>query len=103
MRRIVAGSALGLLTAVLVLGAAGLLGRAAGTGLSPFDAIEFRTYDWRLTRTADPSTARRDIVLVEIDEYSLRNVEPYAGKWPWPRVVHSMLVDYLARGPAKVI
>ena len=65
--------------------------------------VELKTYDWRLARTARPETARQDIVLVEIDEFSLRNLEPYAGRWPWPRVVHSMLLDYLARGPAKVI
>ena len=31
------------------------------------------------------------------DEYSLRNLEPNAGRWPWPRAVHSMLIDYLHR------
>lgn len=106
MRRMVAGGAIGLVSAVLVLGAAWLAERAAGGSLSPFDAIELRTYDWRLTRTADPSTARQDIALVEIDEYSLRNLEANvkdAGKWPWPRAVHSLLVDFLARGPAKTI
>jgi adenylate cyclase len=56
-----------------------------------------------LTHTAQPITARRDIALVDIDEYSLRNLEPNTGKWPWPRAVHSMLIDYLVRAPAKVI
>ena len=65
--------------------------------------LELKTYDWRLTRTARPETARQDIALVEIDEYSLRNLQPNAGRWPWPRVVHAMLLDYLARAPAKVI
>ena len=74
-----------------------------GTGVNPLQTVELKTYDWRLTRTARPETARKDIVLVEIDEFSLRNLEPYAGRWPWPRVVHAMLLDYLARGPAKVI
>ena len=72
-------------------------------GLSPFELAELRTYDWRLTHTARPETARQDIALVEIDEYSLRNLQPNAGRWPWPRVVHAMLIDYLARAPAKVI
>jgi CHASE2 domain-containing sensor protein len=56
-----------------------------------------------LSHTARPDTARTDIALVEIDEYSLRNLQPNAGRWPWPRAVHSMLIDYLARAPAKVI
>ena len=75
----------------------------AGGGQNFLQSIELKTYDWRLTHTARPSTARQDIALVEIDEYSLRNLEPNAGRWPWPRVVHSMLIDYLARAPAKVI
>ena len=73
------------------------------SGLHPLEAVELRTYDWRLSHTARPDTARRDIALVEIDEYSLRNLQPNAGRWPWPRAVHSLLIDYLARAPAKVI
>ena len=65
-----------------------------------------RAQDLRLAPAADGAAARRrvqDIALVEIDEYSLRNLEPLAGRWPWPRLIHSMILDYLARGPAKVI
>ena len=65
--------------------------------------VELKTYDWRLARTADPSTARKDIALVEIDEYSLRNLQQHAGRWPWPRVVHASLIDYLNRGKPKLI
>ena len=75
----------------------------AGGGQNFLQSIELKTYDWRLTHTAQPSTARRDIALVDIDEYSLRNLEPNTGRWPWPRAVHSMLIDYLVRAPAKVI
>ena len=57
----------------------------------PFRRVELKTYDWRLTHTAQPRAARQDIALVEIDEYSLRNLEPNAGRWPWPRAIHSML------------
>jgi adenylate cyclase len=76
---------------------------AALADRNPLSTIELKTYDWRLTRTARPSTARSDIALVEIDEYSLRNLEPQTGRWPWPRLVHSMIIDFLARGPARVI
>jgi adenylate cyclase len=74
-----------------------------GVGPNPFQIIELKTYDWRLTHTARPETARQDIALVEIDELSLRSLQKNAGMWPWPRAVHSMLVDYLARAPAKVV
>jgi adenylate cyclase len=100
----VAGLLVGLGAAALVLGTDLLSGAgAAGSGLHPLRTIELKTYDWRLTRTARPETARKDIALIEIDEYSLRNLQPYAGRWPWPRVVHAMLLEYLARAPAKII
>ena len=100
----VAGLLVGLGAAALVLGTDLVSGAvAAGSGLNPLQTIELKTYDWRLSRTARPEAARRDIVLIEIDEYSLRNLQPYAGRWPWPRVVHAMLLDYLARAPAKLV
>ena len=100
----VAGLLVGLGAAALVLGTDLVSGAvAAGSGLNPLQTIELKTYDWRLTRTARPETARKDIALIEIDEYSLRNLQPYAGRWPWPRVVHAMLLDYLARAPAKLV
>jgi adenylate cyclase len=99
----VAALVVGLASAALVLGGERLFAVVSPEGLSPFDLAEIRTYDWRLTHTARPETARKDIALVEIDEPSLRSLQPNAGRWPWPRAVHSMLLDYLSRAPAKVI
>jgi adenylate cyclase len=100
----VAGLLVGLSAAALVLGTDLLSGAGAGgSGLHPLQTVELKTYDWRLTRTARPETARKEIALIEIDEYSLRNLQPYAGRWPWPRVVHAMLLEYLTRAPAKMI
>jgi len=103
VRRFVAGLVVGVGAAVIVLGIALLSARQSAGGVDPLQSVEFRTYDWRLARTAEPKTARQDLALVEIDEYSLRNLQPNAGRWPWPRAVHSMLIDYLKRAPAKVI
>jgi adenylate cyclase len=98
-----AGLLVGMAAAALVLGGEALFSAVSRDGLSPFALAELRTYDWRLTHTARPQDARKDIAIVEIDEYSLRSLQPNAGRWPWPRAVHSMLLDYLARAPAKVI
>jgi adenylate cyclase len=104
VRKLTAGILVGLGAASLVLATDLLFSKfGGGTGVNPLHTVELKSYDWRLTRTARPETARKDIVLVEIDEFSLRNLEPYAGRWPWPRVVHAMLLDYLTRAPAKVI
>jgi adenylate cyclase len=104
VQKAVAGIVIGMAAAALILGLDGLFNRlSGGSGFHPLQTIELKTYDWRLSRTAQPSTARADLALVEIDEYSLRNLQPNAGRWPWPRVVHSMLLDYLARAPAKIV
>ena len=71
VRKAAAGLLIGTCAAVLVL---------ALTDLEAFRTVELKTYDWRLSRTADPSTARKDIALVEIDEYSLRNLQQHAGQ-----------------------
>ena len=95
MRKAVAGLLVWLCAAGVVL---------ALTNIEAFRTVELKTYDWRLSRTANPSSARKDIALVEIDEYSLRNLQEHAGRWPWPRVVHASLVDFLNRGkPALIV
>ena len=94
MKKPLAAFALGLLSAVLALA----IGR-----LDFVHTVELKTYDLRMRMTADPASARTDIVLVAIDEDSLRRLEPTVGRWPWPRLVHAQLLNYLARGPARVV
>lgn len=95
---------IGLSAACLVLAAAALAKMfASANGQTPFDTIELKTYDWRMSRAAQPASARQDIVLVDIDEASLRNLQPNAGRWPWPRVVHSLVIDYLVRARPTLI
>ncbi len=86
-----------------MLAIAALSTRTGIGGTDPLQTVEMKTYDWRLSHTARPETARADIALVAIDEGSLRTLEPFAGRWPWPRVVHSSLIDFLARAGAKLI
>jgi CHASE2 domain-containing sensor protein len=94
VRKVIAGLLLG-------LGASGIALLLGATGL--LDTAELKTYDWRVRRTADPASVRRDIVFVEINDTSIRDLEPYFGRWPWPRAVLGVLIDFLARGGAKVV
>ena len=88
----------------LLIGLAAAFVFLALTDLEALHTVERKTYDWRLARTARPATARKDIALVEIDEYSLRNLQSHTGRWPWPRVVHGSLIEYLTRGkPALIV
>ena len=94
MRKFLAAVGIGLVAAA----SAGLL------RLVPFvETVELKTYDWRMRLAADPRSARKDIVLVAIDEPSIRSLEPAVGRWPWPRLVHAGLLDFLARAPATVV
>ena len=89
--------------AVLIgLGAAIVaVGVAQGT---PFgERAEGVSYDERVRFTARPEMARDDIVVIEIDEQSMRALEPIYGRWPWPRVAHGAVIDFLSHGPARVI
>ncbi len=77
---------------------AGALGR---TGL--LQQLELRTYDTRLRAVATGEGPPPAIAQVLIDDHSIRQLEPIVGRWPWPRMVHGVLIDFLARGPATLV
>ncbi len=68
-----------------------------------FRNIELQTYDLRVVATARPQAPAASIALVAIDNESLRRMEPLVGRWPWPRLVHATVIDYLAAAGATVI
>jgi adenylate cyclase len=94
-RKLIAGLSIGLGAAgfVLLLGWADLF---VGTA-------ELKTYDWRIRSVADPRSVHPDIVLVEINDASISVLAEHAGRWPWPRVVLSSVIDYLNRAQARVV
>ena len=57
-----------------------------------FDVVELKSLDWhfrfRGIKTPDPR-----IVLIVVDQKSLDSI----GRWPWPRVYHTLLLKKLAR------
>ncbi len=77
---------------------AGLLGQ-----IDLLQTLELKTYDARMRRVATGEGAPPPIAMVLIDDHSIRQLEPAVGRWPWPRLLHGMLVDYLARGPARLV
>jgi adenylate cyclase len=93
-KRLFAGLAIG-------IGAAALSLALAWTGV--LERPELWTYDWRVRQTADPVSVSRDVVFVEFNDTTIRDLAPYVGRWPWPRIVYSTFIDYLNRAPAKVI
>lgn len=96
MRKVAAGFLLGAGAALIVL-------VLAWAKLGGLDEIDLRLYDWSLRRLADPASVNHDIVLIEINDASIRDYADAVGRWPWPRVLQSNLIDFLQRAPARVI
>ncbi|MEZ5286559.1 MAG: adenylate/guanylate cyclase domain-containing protein [Vicinamibacterales bacterium] len=90
----------------LAFGAAAALA-AILIGLTPLArTAEMKLYDWRMRVTATGGSAdpaRSPVVLVTIDDDSLKRLEPLVGRWPWPRLIHASLIDYLAAAGAKAV
>jgi adenylate cyclase len=68
-----------------------------------FRTLELKTVDARFRLLGDQGVASNDIVLVAIDDASLKTLEPAVGRWPWPRDTHALLVDYLERAGARLV
>src|SRR5687767_3268839 len=95
-RKLAAGLGLGALAAVIVMGLA-----ASGDLL---DRLELTTYDWRMRLAVDPASLNKDIVLVEVNDLSIRELQDgFRMRWPWPRVAFGLVIDFLHRGGAKVV
>jgi adenylate cyclase len=95
MRKASAGISLG-------LGAAAIVFALSATGL--LEKPELDLYDWRMrTVVTVPPDVSRDIVIVELNDTTIRDLDSVFGRWPWPRAAVSLVVDFLNRAPAKVI
>lgn len=67
--------------------------------------MELQTYDLRATTRFGDADEKPspNIVLIGYDEPSLRYYHDKYGAWPWPRSVHSNMVDFLNAFGAKMI
>jgi adenylate cyclase len=100
MRKILAGLAIGVGSAavVLLLNSAGWL-----------ETLELKAYDWRvrmlyrIRHANGQPLVNTDIVLVEINDASIRALSADVGRWPWPRALQAMLLEYVSRGKPRAI
>src|SRR5215207_6028206 len=94
LRKAIAAASLAVGVALITL-----LAGAAGA----FDQWELQAYDWRTRVNADPTSVNPEIVFVEINDLSIRDLAPAIGRWPWPRAIMASLVELISRAPARVI
>jgi adenylate cyclase len=84
--------------------AACLVGLASLT--DPFRTLEERTVDLRFRAEragSPPGLADSSIVIIDIDNRSLRLYQDELGRWPWPRSAHGALLDFVALGEPRLV
>lgn len=95
VRKLTAGVAIGLGSALFILALA---------ALGWLERVEMSSYDWRLRTLRERSpSVHPDIALVEINDATIRDMQEVAGRWPWPRALSALLIDFMARGKPKAI
>jgi adenylate cyclase len=65
--------------------------------------LEAKSLDARFSTIEPPETASKDIILVGIDDSSLKYVADNGISWPWPRNFYAHLLNYLTESGAKSV
>ena len=68
-----------------------------------FEWLENRAADLRTVRTLDPKRADPNIVIIDIDNPSFRELTAQLGRWPWTRRVWSQLLRYINPGQPRLV
>ena len=87
----------------LIAFAIALLAAAEFASLRLLLPLENRLSDQFIRLHAAQLKPDPDIVIVDIDDYSLAHMIDIAGSWPWPRSVHGELVAGIARQQPRAI
>jgi adenylate cyclase len=84
-----------------------ILGASVGIGLShftPFDVLELKSLDLRFQNGSHPEWADTNVVIVSVDENSLKFFESTRGiKWEWPREFYALMLDFLEQAHPRLI
>lgn len=65
--------------------------------------VELKTVDYRFRLLGRQNGASPDIVLADIDDHSIKLLEPAFGRWPWPREVHAYFLDFMRTARARLV
>jgi adenylate cyclase len=67
------------------------------------DSFERQTLDARYRFFSRPTPHTGEIIILHVSEESIRRLEPFYGRWPWPRAVHADAIEYLESDGARAI
>jgi len=71
--------------------------------LIPLSILDFRLHDVLLRISAAQESPDNRIVVIDVDEGSIKAMENAVGQWPWPRAVHAEIIEYLQRQQASAV
>jgi len=60
-----------------------------------FQVADYAIFDHQSRYLAKQLKVDSDIVVIAIDDYSLKQMNPIAGRWVWPRTVHGQIIEAL--------
>ncbi|MBF0363637.1 MAG: CHASE2 domain-containing protein [Oligoflexia bacterium] len=65
--------------------------------------LEMIGFDKKVQLSTKHDQAHQDIVVILIDEASLKTMAPLIGRWPWPRSIYKELLSFLSNAGAKAV
>lgn len=65
--------------------------------------LDFIWLDFLTAQHARQEKADPDIVLIDIDDYSLQAMAGTVGRWPWPRATHAEMSEWLLAQGARAV
>ncbi len=68
-----------------------------------YQSIETFSLDLRYRYFNRETPFPKDVVIVDVDDESLKNLGPQYGRWPWPRRVYKEVIEHIASGEPKSI
>jgi len=66
-------------------------------------ATENLWFDWLTRHYASSNHPDEQILIIEIDDHSLSKLEPYLGRWPWPRSIYAELIELFRENQVRAI
>ncbi len=68
------------------------------------DAMDAKTWDWRVRTLAEPGKATAKICTIAVDQSALDSADDIMGiSWMWPREVYGAIISFCQRGGAKAV
>jgi len=68
-----------------------------------FELLERKSLDWRYRNFRSTEKLRDDIVILDVDEQSIKILENVYGRFPWPRDVHGAMLQYMQLRGARCV